>query len=99
MKIPPLITIAGHQIKIVTKEKLEADEVPCVGLAYTGQDLIHLARTCHGVKLNSAQRATAFLHESLHIISVLYGLNLTEKQVSQLEVILYQFLHDNHLRF
>ena len=25
MKIPPLITIAGHQIKIVTKEKLEAD--------------------------------------------------------------------------
>jgi hypothetical protein len=28
MKIPPLITIAGHQIKIVTKEKLEADEAP-----------------------------------------------------------------------
>jgi len=26
MKIPPLITIAGHKIKIVTKEKLEADQ-------------------------------------------------------------------------
>jgi hypothetical protein len=99
MKIPETISIAGHQVKIVTKEKLESDGAACVGLAYTGQDLIHLARTCHGVKLNSAQRATAFLHESLHIISVLYGLNLTEKQVSQWEVILYQFLHDNRLRF
>lgn len=99
MKIPETISIAGHQVKIVTKEKLESDGAPCVGLAYTGQDLIHLAKSCHGVKLNSAQRATAFLHESLHIISVLYGLNLTEKQVSQWEVILYQFLHDNKLRF
>ena len=99
MKIPKTVTIAGHDIKIVTKEKLEADGTPCVGLAFTGQDLIHLARTCHGIKLNQAQKATAFLHESLHIISALYGLNLTEKQVSQWEVIFYQFMHDNRLRF
>jgi len=99
MKIPESISIAGHLIKIVTKKKLESDGSSCVGLAFIGQDLIHLAQTCHGAKLNQAQRASAFLHESLHIISVLYGLNLTEKQVSQWEVILYQFLHDNKLRF
>ena len=99
MKIPETISIAGHQIKVVTKTKLDSDGQPCVGLAFTGQDLIHLAKSCHGAKLNQAQRATEFLHESLHIISVLYGLNLTEKQVSQWEVILYQYLHDNKLRF
>ena len=99
MKIPKTLSIAGHTVKIVTKEKLESDGTPCVGLAFIGQDLIHLAKTCPGVKLHEAQRASAFLHESLHIMSVLYGLNLTEKQVCQWEVILYQYLHDNHLRF
>ena len=99
MKIPKSINVAGHQIKIVYKNKLQSDGVPCVGLAYLTEDRIELARTCHGAKLSPDQRATAFLHEAIHVMSTLHSLKFTEKEVTALELALYQLLKDNKLRF
>ena len=99
MKIPKLINIAGHQIKVVHKKSLKSDGIPCCGLALLVEDRIELAREAHGSKLSNDQRATAFLHEALHTISALHSLGLSEKQVTKLELALYQFLHDNKLRF
>jgi hypothetical protein len=99
MKIPKLINIAGHNIKVVRKKTLKSDGVPCCGLALLVEDKIELASMAHGSKLSNDQKATSFLHESLHIISALHSLGLSEKQVTKLELALYQFLHDNKLRF
>ena len=99
MKIPKNIKIAGHDIKIIFKDKLHSEGTPCVGLAHLAQDKIELAKTSHGVKLSDAQKASSFLHESLHILSTLHSLGLNEKQVTALESALYQYLHDNKLRF
>lgn len=99
MKVPKSIKIAGHEIIIKYKNKLESDGTPCVGLAFLAQDKMELARTCHGAKLNPSQKSTAFLHESLHFISSLYSMGFNEKQITALELALYQYLHDNRLRF
>jgi hypothetical protein len=99
MKVPDNVRIAGHEIKIVYKDSLSSDGVPCVGLAYLSQDRIELARTIEGVPLSKDQLATAFLHEALHIISTLHNLSLNEKKITSLELALYQFLHDNKIRF
>jgi hypothetical protein len=89
MKIPKSIRIAGHEIKIVYKDRLESAGTACVGLAFLSQDRIELARTCEGVPLSKDQLATAFLHEALHIISTLHSLALNEKKVTSLELALY----------
>jgi hypothetical protein len=99
MKIPKKIKIAGHEIKIVFKDRLESDGVACIGLAYQGQDRIELARTIDGVPLSDDQLGCTFLHEVLHIITTLHNIGLNEKRVSQLELGLYQFLHDNRIQF
>jgi hypothetical protein len=55
MKIPKTITIAGHKIKIVYKDKLDSEGVSCIGLAFLSQDRIELARTIKGVPLSPDQ--------------------------------------------
>jgi Holliday junction resolvasome RuvABC DNA-binding subunit len=89
----------GHQIRIVRKKTLKSDGIPCCGLALLVEDKIELASEAHGSKLSNDQKATAFLHESLHIISALHSLGFNEKTITKLELALYQYLHDNKLRF
>lgn len=99
MKIPNSITLSGHKIKIVYKDKLDSEGVPCIGLAFLSQDRIELARTIEGVPLSQDQLGCAFLHEVLHMVSTLHAIGLKEKKVSQLELGLYQFLKDNKIKF
>jgi len=98
MKIPRSIKIASHKVKIrVVKNIKEPSGV--LGYADLTHNLIVLRKEYNGQSLDESTITEVLLHEIVHQVAELYGINLSEKEVKQLGAGLLQVIRDNRLDF
>ncbi len=99
MKIPKLIKISGHEIKIKIKKNLVLNEKHCFGLSYLVQNKIELAKYCVDEPVPESRQAETFLHEIIHYINTIHSIGLSEKKTDELALALFQTIRDNVLNF
>lgn len=85
MKIKNTITIAGHSIHTVFVDNL-ADENGVLLDGCYNHDL-GLIKIDKSLKLKN--RETAWLHEVIHALDIIYNIRLTHHQVYQLQTALF----------
>ena len=90
MKIPKIINIGGRDIIIKYKKKVIAEDGDeCVG--YAEHDKGQISLVPKGVDgLCKDELNVNFLHEAIHIIEVVYGIKLSERDVNVLSEAFYQ---------
>ncbi len=101
MKIPSLVKIGGHNVRV----KLEKEEFrsgrcgrKMCGQANFTKRLIRVATSNSGQKYAGSCIAETFMHEVLHHIADIYGVTISEQGINRLSMGVYQVLHDNKLR-
>jgi hypothetical protein len=95
MKIPKVLSICGHDIKVVIKPgELKVDGSPVWGW-YDDKN--------HTICLNKGMAKTrqmeVLLHEAIHAVSSIHCLALTEKQVKLLGIEILALIRNNKLDF
>lgn len=91
MNIPEKVRIGGHEIE-VTFEKSMARDMDTMGTSCFNALQIRIDET-----LPQTAKESVFLHEIIHIIDRMNNIELSEKQVIQLESGLYQVIQDNKI--
>ena len=98
MKIPKKIKIASHEIKI-RRQKKSDDATLAFGYADLAHNEIVIFREFGGKLLEESTVAETFLHEILHQVAQLYGINLKEREINQIAAGLLQVIRDNKINF
>lgn len=98
MKIPRSIKIASHKVKIRVVKNIK-DPSGVLGYADLTHNLIVLRKEYNGQSLDESTITEVLLHEIVHQVAELYGINLSEKEVKQLGAGLLQVIRDNRLDF
>jgi hypothetical protein len=92
MRIPSKVNILGQDFKVVPlKKKKDTDHI---GICYAWRNRIELDGD-----LVPDTAGETFLHEVIHAIEQKLVLKLTEAQVNNLALALYQFLKQNNIDF
>ena len=105
MKIPKTIKIGAARYRV----KMEPDPFPTTGDPNSKQEnvgehlpclrVLRISERSYGKKIPEESVSDTVLHEVLHAISRVYGIDLTENQVSGLTGGLMQVIRDNKLDF
>ena len=99
MKIPKSIRISGHDIKVVRKKNISLDGTPCMGLSYLAQSKIEIATHIFEEKIPESRIRETLLHEIVHFIASIHVIKLSEKEVNEIALGIYQTITDNKLKF
>lgn len=100
MNIPDTIKIGAHIVRIIIAEEVfDKDRVPCAGMSYPYINEIQIAQQYAKKELPESAIADTLLHETLHIVSEIYGIGLREAQVMAIAGALLQVIRDNKLDF
>ena len=101
MKIPKTVTIIGHKIKVIFKDKVLLHEKEEAGVASFNDNKIYLAtKADHGeIDISNSNLTEVFLHEAIHFIDTGLGLKMKERQVECLARGLLAFIRENNLDF
>ena len=95
MRIPRKIKIGHHVVKVkFLKECVDEKGKPADGMASPEKNEILIQK---GLQKN--RRAEVFLHEALHIISGIYDVGLSERQVVLLANFIISLIKTNKLDF
>lgn len=90
MKIPAKIKLLGHDISVVRKKTKKKKKV--LGYCNVDRNEIYLKKDLLGDRLNEV-----FFHESIHAVDSILELKLTERQVNNLAVGVYDLLKNNEM--
>jgi len=91
MKIPKTLRISGHDVKVNLKKDLARDE------RNMGQSCLHGMYINIDATILKTMQESTLIHEILHVINELNNIELSEKQIIQLECGIYQIINDNKL--
>jgi hypothetical protein len=92
MKIPSSVDVMGQEFSV--KKRKENKRSDCIGICYAHKNRIEIDRNLHPDKAGET-----FLHEVIHAIEQNMNLRMTENQVNNLALGLYQFLKNNKINF
>ncbi len=93
MRLPKVLTIAGHQVKIRYAKTLRVDGVDCWG-CYDDEKHEIVLKT----GMESTRKMEIVLHEAIHAISDIHVLSLTEKATKILGIELLGLIRNNRLQ-
>lgn len=105
MKIPSILKVGAARYRVkYEKEAFVATDDPKGEAENVGEHvpclrIIRLSKRSHHKKIPEESMADTFLHEALHAVSRVYGIDLKESQVSGLAGGLMQVIRDNGLDF
>jgi Zn-dependent peptidase ImmA (M78 family) len=94
MKIPKKINLCGHTYEVIYKKQILMDGRECYGLCDIDKHVIYLK-----TGMAETQRMDVLLHECIHAIEGIFGLNLTETAVNNLAIGLLSLIRENKLNF
>lgn len=92
MRLPKVVSICGHDIKIVYKKKLFVDGQACWGVYEDSKHTIYLVQG-----MDKTRKLEIFLHEALHAIEHIYMLSLSEKIVKVLAIEILALVRNNKI--
>lgn len=99
MRIPSRVKIGAQRYRVVECDSISWRDDELLGLTRCGVGEISIARTHYGRDVPEDSKSDTFLHEVIHSVSGVYGLGLSERQVSGLAGGLLQVIRDNRLDF
>lgn len=99
MKIPSHVKVGAQDISIILKESIRGEDGEVLGHSKMHFNRIEMAQTIDGESLPEGCVADTFMHELIHIGSFIFGLDLSEPQVSGLAGTLLHIIRDNNLDF
>lgn len=94
MKYPKKIKICGHVFDIKYKKGLLLNGKECWGIYDEGTNTIWLVKG-----MTPTRKMEILLHESIHAIESIQGLNLPESTVKQLGLGILSLIRDNNFDF
>jgi Zn-dependent peptidase ImmA (M78 family) len=92
MNLRKSVIIAGHTIKIIYKKKIVYNGGVAWGLYDDDKHIIYLT-----MGMEKTRKMEVFLHECIHAIEHIHGLNLSEKDVNLLGIELFAFMRNNKI--
>ena len=84
------LKICGYIFNVKHKDKVIVDKENCLGCCYSDNSVIELKRG-----MNREKKQEVVLHESIHAMSDIMSLGLSEKTVSTLGVVIINFIKEN----
>jgi Zn-dependent peptidase ImmA (M78 family) len=94
MKLPRFLNICNHKYKIIYKKRIIKDNCECLGYCDSDKHLIYIQKG-----MVPTQKMEVIIHESLHAISHINNISLTEKSVNIMALGLLGFIRNNRLNF
>lgn len=98
MKIPSHVKIGPHDYSVFQDKDGDGDS-KFMGTTENNLCKIHVRLELDGEIVPESQVTDTFLHEILHVIDLLYDLDLREAQIGALAVAILTILRDNKLDF
>ena len=92
MGLPRKLIIAGHTITVLYKKKIMLDGKDV--WAYYDDERHRIYMT---MGMERSRKMEVFLHECIHAISFIHGLNMTEKAVDHLGIELLALVRNNKI--
>ena len=92
MKIPKTLNICGQKFKVGMKSDRQMKDA--IGLCYAHKNIMYLQDDLPKDKMGET-----LIHEVIHAIEQQMNLKMTENQVNNLALGLYQFLKENKIAF
>ena len=81
MRLPRTVDIGGQKVKVIFKKDLSDKGIYLLGLCDYDGNRIVLQKG-----MPDSKKLAVFCHEYWHFVSNVYGMNLTESKVNNLEV-------------
>jgi hypothetical protein len=94
MKIPKSLKIGPYCYGVVFKEDLEHEGNSLFGLCDQVNHIIYMRKG-----MEPKKKMETFLHECLHAIEDVYGVEIGEEKVSLLGLSLMAIINENKIRF
>lgn len=98
MNIPSKVKIGPHKYTVSQNKEADGDN-NFMGTTNNNLCKISVRLELDGEKVPESQIAETFLHEIIHVIDLLYDLELKENQIGALAVGLLTTIRDNKLNF
>ena len=94
LRLPKVLNICGHTIKIIYKKKLFHNGSECWGLYDTEKEIIYLK-----MGMTRSQKSEIVLHEAIHAIEHINNINISEQGVKNLSIGLLGLIKNNKVNF
>lgn len=98
MNIPSKVKIGPHKYSVSLNKEADGDNT-YMGTTNNNLCKISVRLELDGEKVPESQVTETFLHEILHVIDLLYDLDLKENQIGALAVGILTIIRDNKLNF
>jgi hypothetical protein len=84
------LKICGFDFTVVYKDEVLVENVNCLGCCISDTNTIHLKKG-----MNKSKKHEVILHESIHAMSDIMNLKLSENTVNTLGVVITDFIKKN----
>lgn len=84
------LKICGYDFKLVYKDNVLVDKDKCLGCCISDSSVIQLKKN-----MKKEKKQEVILHESIHAMSDIMGLGLSEKTVNTLGVVIINYIKNN----